>query len=110
MLIFGCRYFFSCQGLRVTAWGVISITRPTPNHQPAATPSTNSSNNDDDMATNFHTNQRLSYDGALCTVRYIGRVGATPGEWLGVEWDDVLRGKHSGEHEGIKYFECTSTN
>jgi hypothetical protein len=59
------------------------------------------------MTEAFRINQRLSYDGALCTVRYIGRVGQTKGEWLGVEWDDVLRGKHSGEHEGKKYFECT---
>jgi dynactin complex subunit len=59
------------------------------------------------MTEAFRINQRLSYDGALCTVRYIGRVGETKGEWLGVEWDDVLRGKHSGEHEGKKYFECT---
>ncbi|KAI5819658.1 hypothetical protein BZA77DRAFT_303168 [Pyronema omphalodes] len=58
------------------------------------------------MTDSFRINQRLSYDGALCTVRYIGKVGETKGEWLGVEWDDVLRGKHSGEHEGKRYFEC----
>ena len=58
------------------------------------------------MAAAFRINQRLAYDGALCTVRYIGRVGETAGEWLGVEWDDVLRGKHSGEHGGHRYFDC----
>ena len=26
------------------------------------------------------------------------------GVWLGVEWDDPTRGKHSGEHEGVSYF------
>ncbi|PGH18587.1 hypothetical protein AJ79_00366 [Helicocarpus griseus UAMH5409] len=51
---------------------------------------------------------RLSFDGALCTVRYIGEVQGTKGQWLGVEWDDVTRGKHTGEHRGVKYFECKS--
>jgi dynactin complex subunit len=60
------------------------------------------------MAQQFHVGQRLSYSNALCTVRYIGSVEGTQGEWLGVEWDDVQRGKHSGEREGKKYFECQS--
>ena len=25
---------------------------------------------------------------------------------MGIEWDDSERGKHSGDHEGIKYFTC----
>jgi dynactin complex subunit len=58
------------------------------------------------MATEFYVGKRLSYDGRLCTVRYRGEVKGTKGEWLGVEWDDPIRGKHSGEHGGIKYFEC----
>ncbi|RDW65882.1 putative tubulin-specific chaperone [Aspergillus mulundensis] len=41
-------------------------------------------------------NQRRSYDGNLCTIRYVGKVEGTSGEWLGVEWDDPSRGKHSG--------------
>ncbi|EFE32573.1 tubulin-specific chaperone, putative [Trichophyton benhamiae CBS 112371] len=49
---------------------------------------------------------RLSFDGALCTVRYIGPVQGTKGEWLGVEWDEPDRGKHSGAHNGVKYFQC----
>jgi len=58
------------------------------------------------MASLFYLGQRLSWQGALCTVRYIGAVGKTPGEWLGVEWDDPTRGKNSGDHEGIWYFHC----
>jgi hypothetical protein len=50
--------------------------------------------------------QRLSFDGHLCTVRYVGTVQGTTGDWLGVEWDDTTRGKHSGEHKGIRYFSC----
>ena len=38
------------------------------------------------------------------TILYQGPVGATKGEWLGVEWDDPSRGKHDGAHEGVRYF------
>ena len=58
------------------------------------------------MITKLFPGQRLSYSGALCTVRYHGPVKDTKGEWLGVEWDDASRGKHCGEHVGVKYFEC----
>ncbi|KAL4958460.1 hypothetical protein BDW69DRAFT_47459 [Aspergillus filifer] len=56
----------------------------------------------------FHPllNQRRSYDGNLCTIRYVGKVEGTSGEWLGVEWDDPTRGKHSGQHQGVTYFTC----
>ncbi|BCS24432.1 putative tubulin-specific chaperone [Aspergillus puulaauensis] len=57
-------------------------------------------------ATHHWVNQRRSYDGNLCTVRYVGKVEGTTGEWLGVEWDDPTRGKHSGQHQGVKYFTC----
>ena len=53
-----------------------------------------------------HINQRLSYDGATCTVRYIGAVSGTSGTWLGVEWDDPARGKHDGVKDGRRYFAC----
>lgn len=58
------------------------------------------------MGTEFYIGKRLSYDGRLCTVRYHGEVQGTKGEWLGVEWDDPTRGKHAGEHQDVKYFEC----
>ncbi|KAH3960362.1 hypothetical protein HBI25_223180 [Parastagonospora nodorum] len=58
------------------------------------------------MSTDFYIGKRLSYDGRLCTVRYHGEVQGAKGEWLGVEWDDPTRGKHAGEHQGVKYFEC----
>ena len=50
--------------------------------------------------------KRISYDGALCTVRYVGDVAGTNGIWLGVEWDDAARGKHNGSHRGTRYFTC----
>ncbi|KAJ5343875.1 Leucine-rich repeat typical subtype [Penicillium brevicompactum] len=52
--------------------------------------------------------QRRSFDGNLCTIRYVGTVEGTTGDWLGVEWDDATRGKHSGEHKGTRYFTCKS--
>lgn len=50
--------------------------------------------------------KRLSFGGDLCTVRYIGEVKGTKGQWLGIEWDDPTRGKHNGEAGGTRYFEC----
>lgn len=58
------------------------------------------------METDFAVNQRRSYDGSLCTIRYVGRIEGTSGDWLGVEWDNPTRGKHSGEHNGVRYFTC----
>ncbi|KAI9768321.1 MAG: hypothetical protein M1840_004929 [Geoglossum simile] len=51
---------------------------------------------------NFHIHQRVSFrdTNQLCTVRYIGPVEGTKGDWLGVEWDDPNRGKHSGMYGG----------
>ncbi|KAL2794756.1 hypothetical protein BJX66DRAFT_303101 [Aspergillus keveii] len=58
------------------------------------------------MALHELVNQRRSYNGDLCTIRYVGKVEGTSGEWLGVEWDDPTRGKHSGQHQGTRYFTC----
>ncbi|KAK0928587.1 hypothetical protein LTR29_017337 [Friedmanniomyces endolithicus] len=54
--------------------------------------------------------QRLSLKGQSLTVRYVGPVDGKAGEWLGVEWDDVTRGKHNGVHDGKKYFDCRSNS
>ena len=56
----------------------------------------------------YYIGQRLSYDGALCTVRYRGALQGTEGNWLGVEWDDGKRGKHDGTHQGQRHFTCVS--
>lgn len=54
----------------------------------------------------FYPGQRLSYSSHPCTIRYHGPVTGTTGPWLGVEWDDPTRGKHSGSHAGHQYFTC----
>lgn len=60
------------------------------------------------MSASHRIGQRVSYDGALCTVRFVGDVADTAGTWLGVEWDDATRGKHDGCHKGVRYFSCNS--
>ena len=58
------------------------------------------------MSTPVSVGDRLSFDGAVCTIRYVGEVAGTFGSWLGVEWDDSSRGKHDGSHKGVRYFSC----
>ncbi|KAI9792607.1 MAG: hypothetical protein M1833_001060 [Piccolia ochrophora] len=62
------------------------------------------------MTADHYIGQRLSLSSLLVTVRYIGPVQGTKGTWLGIEYDDPRRGKHRGEHDGVKYFECRSKN
>ena len=63
-----------------------------------------------DLKPVFHYGQRLSYEGALCTVRYIGVLNGLKGDWLGIEWDDPQRGKHDGQHQGRVLFKCLSAS
>ncbi|KAF7912912.1 uncharacterized protein EAF01_001933 [Botrytis porri] len=53
---------------------------------------------------NYRVGQRVSFQGQICTIRYIGEVKDTEKEWLGVEWDDPSRGKNDGKG----YFKCLS--
>ncbi|CAG8637274.1 10579_t:CDS:10 [Paraglomus brasilianum] len=55
-------------------------------------------------------NKRVQVEDQLATVRYVGPVPPTKGEWLGVEWDNVSRGRHDGVHEGVRYFTCSTPN
>ena len=49
---------------------------------------------------------RISVAGFLGTIKFVGNVSNTNGVWLGVEWDNPDRGKHSGAKDGKQYFEC----
>ncbi|XP_077862097.1 tubulin-specific chaperone E-like [Saccoglossus kowalevskii] len=53
---------------------------------------------------NVTVGSRFVSDGNYGTVKYIGEVPPTAGEWLGVEWDEPERGKHDGMHEGHRFF------
>ncbi|KAF9934220.1 hypothetical protein FBU30_002913 [Linnemannia zychae] len=50
--------------------------------------------------------QRIELEHFRGTIRFLGAVPPTKGEWIGVEWDTMERGKHSGEHNGTQYFTC----
>ncbi|KAK3624041.1 hypothetical protein LTR56_021236 [Elasticomyces elasticus] len=65
---------------------------------------------EDDMTTDYRAGQRFSLKGQSLTIKYVGSVHGKSGDWLGVEWDDVSRGKHDGVHEGKKYLECRSSS
>jgi len=54
--------------------------------------------------------KRINYDGNLGIVLYEGPVTNSKVIWLGVQWDDPSRGKHSGEYKGVKYFTPTVEN
>ncbi|ALC41054.1 tbce [Drosophila busckii] len=44
--------------------------------------------------------------GSNCgTVKYVGEVNGHTGIWLGIEWDDGMRGKHNGIMDGKRYFQ-----
>ncbi|RLV90711.1 Protein PAC2 [Spathaspora sp. JA1] len=54
---------------------------------------------------NYSVYDRISIDNKLATIRYIGTIP----DWgdtiaLGLEWDDITRGKNNGEINGIRYF------
>ncbi|KIY65490.1 hypothetical protein CYLTODRAFT_400351 [Cylindrobasidium torrendii FP15055 ss-10] len=53
---------------------------------------------------------RLWHSGNRGTVRFVGPVDGTSGIWLGVEWDDPARGRHSGTKDGKHYFSCRIPN
>ncbi|KAG7198222.1 hypothetical protein KM043_005629 [Ampulex compressa] len=52
----------------------------------------------------YEIGSRIECDGYQGTLKYVGPVGDTKGQWLGVDWDDSTRGKHNGTYEGIEYF------
>lgn len=49
---------------------------------------------------------RISLNGHVGTVGYVGPVASTPGLWLGVDWDSADRGKNDGSKDGKQYFAC----
>ena len=46
-------------------------------------------------------------DGRPATIRFIGSLHFTAGEWVGVELEDAT-GKNDGSAKGKRYFECPS--
>ncbi|KAJ3226620.1 hypothetical protein HK099_004500 [Clydaea vesicula] len=54
---------------------------------------------------------RIFVDGHYGTIKFRGPVPPDSNtDWYGIEWDDPTRGKHSGIHNNIKYFETSVEN
>lgn len=49
---------------------------------------------------------RIQVGDSRGTVLYVGTVPPTKGVWLGIDWDDPLRGKHDGTYDGVRYFQA----
>lgn len=49
---------------------------------------------------------RLIVDKCKATVRYVGAIDDQQGTWVGLEWDDISRGRHDGIVGGRRYFAC----
>ncbi|XP_053973268.1 tubulin-specific chaperone E isoform X1 [Hylaeus volcanicus] len=54
----------------------------------------------------YELGSRIECDEHQGTLKYIGPVGNTKGQWLGIDWDDPTRGKHNGTYEGVEYFKA----
>jgi hypothetical protein len=59
----------------------------------------------------FRLGQRISIQGDRATIKFIGSLDPESNQiWLGVEWDNPSRGKHSGSINGICYFKSSVEN
>ncbi|XP_059620086.1 tubulin-specific chaperone E [Phlebotomus argentipes] len=58
----------------------------------------------------FPINSRIKVNSDYGTVKFFGEIKGYSGLWVGVEWDDSRRGKHSGCVNEIQYFETTCPN
>ena len=57
------------------------------------------------MAT-YTVHQRVELiNGRQATIRYVGNLHFTDGDWIGVEFDDAS-GKNDGSARGKRYFQC----
>ena len=53
---------------------------------------------------------RICFKDSYGTVRWTGNIRSKEGLWIGIEWDDHEKGKHSGCFEGIQYFQTRFPN
>lgn len=53
---------------------------------------------------------RIYFKEAFGTVRWVGSIQGKEGTWVGIEWDDESKGRHSGEYEGVQYFQTRYPN
>lgn len=53
---------------------------------------------------------RICFKDSYGTVRWTGNIQNKEGLWIGIEWDNPEKGKHSGFFEGIQYFHTRFPN
>lgn len=58
----------------------------------------------------FYVGERVAVGRHRATVRYVGPApgGGGGDAWVGLEWDELERGKHDGEVKGVRLFRCVS--
>lgn len=52
----------------------------------------------------YRVRDRINVDGKIGTVRFVGHIPTWSDTALGIEWDDVSRGKNNGDINGVLYF------
>lgn len=50
--------------------------------------------------------ERVVVDDSKGVVQFYGEVAGTSGQWAGIDWDDLKRGKHNGTINGMQYFKA----
>jgi hypothetical protein len=58
-----------------------------------------------------YIHRKIELNGYVGVVKYCGKLKHKEDNdiWLGIEWEDVTRGKHNGTVEGVEYFSCSHT-
>ncbi|VEL07170.1 unnamed protein product [Protopolystoma xenopodis] len=51
--------------------------------------------------------KRVTNDDYLGTIKYVGPLPGSKSFWLGIDWDNETRGRHSGIFNGVQYFLTT---
>lgn len=74
----------------------------TPHATPDATPHATQ-----DAAAPLRVGNRVEHKQARGFVRYVGELRGQSGLWVGVDWDDVSRGRHDGTMDSVAYFVAT---
>lgn len=65
----------------------------------------NNSSFNNDIKYQYQIGDRIQVSGEIATVKFVGQLPSGSSDaWIGLEWDNTDRGKHSGEFQGTRYF------
>jgi len=111
--VMGVKYF-ECtpgQGIFAQASMLSSADAPPPPAPPpvptAGTPPPTATPASPAAGGTFSVGEAVSWKGKLGTVKFVGEVKFSKGEWIGVELD-TEKGMHDGSVMGVRYFECAA--